>query len=385
MRTIGVVTTCRSDYGIYLPILKQIQTHPPLELQLYVTGMHLKAQFGHTVDLIERDGFPITAKVDMLLSDSPCDIATAMGKGTMGFAEIFKERRPDILLVLGDRFEMHAAAVAAIPFGIPIAHIHGGELTYGSFDDYFRHSLTKFSHLHFASTEVYANRIRQMGEEPWRVIVSGAPGLDHILAAPRYSREELGNRFKIDCSRPVLLVTFHPVTKECERTKKYIHNLLEALTSYENYRIVFTAPNADTHGQVIADAMAKFVKEHQNAFWVANFGPEGYVSIMAHAEAMVGNSSSGIIEAASFELPVVNIGTRQNGRIQTKNVINVGCRTQDIREGIEKAVSTEFVQSIAGIANPYGDGRASERIVGVLAEVELERLKGKEFCDLPNS
>jgi len=381
MRKIGIVTVGRSDYGLYYPLLKKISSRPDLKLLLYVTGMHLSPEHGNTIEMIQKDSFPITAKVDMLLaSDLPLSIAKSMGIGTMGFAQVFEDHKPDILVVLGDRFEMHAAAIASIPFNIPIAHIHGGELTYGAFDDYFRHSLTKLSHLHFASTQVYADRIKRMGEEPWRVIVSGAPGLDNILGFPRLKKKELEQRYGLDLSKPIILVTFHPVTREYEMTENYIIDLLKALEGFTTFQIIFTCPNADMGNKIIVEHIKQFVQGH-HAFMINNFGQQAYLSVLENVSVMVGNSSSGIIEAASFKLPVVNIGNRQAGRIKAKNVIDVGYSVPDIESGIKKAVSKYFLNSIQDIVNPYGDGKASDCIATTLETIDLERLQIKKFCD----
>lgn len=385
MKKIGVVTTSRADYGLYLPILKEVVNDKNLRLLLYVTGMHLSSGFGNTIEMIRKDGFPIAAKVPMLQSsDTALDIGVAMGKGTMGFAKVFAKFRPDILLVLGDRFEMHAAAVAAVPFRIPIAHIHGGEITYGAFDEYFRHSLTKMSHLHFVANTTYANRIKQMGEESWRITVSGSPALDNLYNAPRYSRAELERKFKIDISCPILLVTFHPVTLEYEKTKEYISNLLSALSHFKKHTIVFTSPNADTNSHIILQHIKSFVSKYANTFFIKNFGPHDYGGIMQHAAAMAGNSSSGIIEAASFRLPVVNIGSRQDGRLRNKNVIDAGYERGEIRRAVEKALSPSFKKNLMGIKNIYGDGTASIKIVSVLERANLKKLIKKRFCDLQN-
>ena len=382
MRTIGVVSGSRADYGLYFPILKKIMAHPRLKLRLYVTGTHLSRRFGYTVSWIKKDGFPIAASVRIPLNlDSPDGIARAMGKGTIGFANVFKKNPPDILLILGDRFEMHSAAVAAIPFNIPLAHIHGGELTYGSFDEYFRHSLTKMSHLHFTAAAQYAGRVKQMGEEPWRVKNCGAPGLDNILSLPRYSQAELTKKFKVNFSKPLILVTFHPVSMEYKKTEDHICNLLQALSDYQNYSIIFTRPNADTYNEIIVHRISAFIHRHRNGLMVDNFGQRGYLSMMEHAALMLGNSSSGIIEAASFKLPVVNIGSRQDGRIRNKNVIDTGDSIKDIQTGIQKALSRKFRSSLQKIKNVYGDGRASQRIVSVLAEVHLGKLMPKYFID----
>ncbi len=382
MRTIGIVTTTRADYGIYLPILEKIKSHSPLSVMLYVSGTHLSREHGYSVEEIERDGFPIAARIPLPLeNDSPAGIARSMGKAAIGFADAFEVTRPDVLLVLGDRYEMHAAAVAAVPFGIPLAHLHGGELTYGAIDDSFRHSLTKLSHIHFASTEVYARRIVQMGEEPWRVIVSGAPALDQVSHMKFLSRKALEKKCEIDLSQPTILVTFHPVTREFEQTSEYISKLLKALDAFPGFNLVFTYPNADTQGSVIIRKISKFVEKRPNASIVKNFGQQGYFGMMAEAAVMVGNSSSGIIEAPSFKLPVVNIGTRQSGRIKAGNVIDSGYEPGSIRRAIQEAISPDFKKVVRRVANPYGDGRAAERIISVLSSIEMKGITIKQFHD----
>ena len=385
MRTVGVVTVGRSDYGIYQPVLRAMQEHPALEPHLLVSGMHLSPEFGLTVREIEADGFPIRDRVEMLLSsDSPEGIAKAIGLGTIGFAQVYGRWRPDLLLVLGDRFEMYAAALAALPFKIPVAHLHGGELTEGATDDALRHSITKLSHLHFVSTEEYARRVRQMGEEPWRVVVSGAPGLDGIEGFTGLSREELESRFGLDVAQPPLLVTYHPASLEYEQTACQVKELLTALER-SRLPVVFTAPNADVSGRTVATMIREFVASHPQARFVANLGRRGYFGLMRHAAARVGNSSSGIIEAASFRLSVVNVGTRQQGRVQGANVIDVGYESVAIGAAIARAVSPEFRRTLADLRNPYGDGRAGERIAAALAQVPLDAsLVIKRFCDLPD-
>lgn len=380
MRTIGVVTVARSDYGIYLPVLRRIQADPDLHLHLIVAGMHLSPDFGLTVREIERDGFPIGDRVEMLLSsDTPEGIAKSMGLGTIGFAQSYARHRPDVLVVLGDRFEMHAAAVAALPFKIPVAHIHGGELTQGAMDDALRHSITKMSHLHFVATEDYARRVIQMGEEPWRVVVSGSPSLDILLSTRLLGRKELERRYKLDLAQPFLLVTYHPVTLEVEQLETQMSELLAALDEV-GVATVFTYPNADTRSRLVIQMVREYAASRPQAQIVINLGTPGYISAMQIAAAMVGNSSSGIIEAASFKLPVVNIGTRQEGRTRAKNVIDVGYSRAEIVAGIRKALSPEFRASLADLKNPYGDGHAAERIVQRLKEVELDdRLLLKRF------
>ncbi len=382
-RTIGVVTVNRSDYGIYLPILRGMKAEPSLRLHLMVTGAHLSPEFGSTVRLIEADGFTVQERIEMLLSsDTPEGTAKSMGVAVMGFAQAYARCRPDLLLVLGDRCEMYAAAVAAVPFTIPIAHVHGGELTEGAMDEGFRHSLTKLSHLHFVSTDRYRQRVLQLGEESWRVVVSGAPGLDHLRVTPRLSREQLQQQFGVELDPPPLLITYHPVTLEPDQAEVPVQELLEALASVER-PLIFTLPNPDPQGRQIRRAIDAFVRRHSRARMVDNFGSQGYFSLMAQAAAMVGNSSSGIIEAPSFGLPVVNIGSRQQGRVRAANVIDVGNDRAEIRRGLERALSPEFRASLQGIANPYGDGLAAERIIRHLKEVELSpRLLKKRFMDL---
>lgn len=386
MRTIGVVTGSRADYGIYLPILRAIAAEPGMRLQLFVTGMHLSPEFGLTVRRIEEDGFPIAERVETLLSsDSPEGVALSMGLGTQGFARAFSRTRPDLLLVLGDRFEMHAAALSALPFKIPVAHIHGGEITRGAIDESLRHSLTKLSHLHFVTTEEYRRRVVQLGEEPWRVTVSGAPSLDNLQAMKRLSAEEFRDRFGVHLEPGTLLVTFHPVTLEYEQVGEQVENLLEALRQ-SGRPLLFTSANADTHGREINRRIGAFVAEHPARAQVAdNLGTQGYFSAMSQAAAMVGNSSSGIIEAASFQLPVVNIGIRQQGRARAMNVIDTGYGSEAILAGIRRAIDPTFRRSLAGLVNPYGDGRAAPRIVERIASVKCDdRLMQKAFFDLDN-
>lgn len=372
MRTIGVVTVSRSDYGIYLPILGKIQTDPGLRLHLIVAGTHLSPEFGLTVKVIEADGFGIDERVEMLLSsDTPEGIAKSMGLGVIGFAQSYARFRPDILLVLGDRFEMHAAALAALPFKIPVAHIHGGEITQGAIDDALRHSTTKLSHIHFVATEEYARRVIQMGEEPWRVMVSGAPSLDNLNSITLLSRQELGALLGIRLDEGPLLVTYHPVTLEYEQTEWQVEELLRALETFD-LPMIFTFPNADVSGRVILSMIESFVKKYSSAHLVANLGTQAYFSVMAIAAAMVGNSSSGIVEAPSFKLPVVNIGSRQQGRICGKNVIDVGYSCEEIQKGITTAISQDFREGLANLMNPYGDGQTAERIVGKLRTIKVE-------------
>jgi len=383
MRTIAVVTVARSDYGIYLPLLRAIEADPELRLQLLVSGMHLSPEFGLQVKMIEADGFEIAERVEMLLSsDTPEGIAKSIGLGVIGFAQVFARTRPDILVVLGDRFEMYAAALAALPFKIPVAHIHGGEVTNGAIDDALRHSMTKLSHLHFVSTEAYARRVSQLGEEPWRITVSGAPSLDNFRSIQFMTPAELTAQYGIRLDPSPLLVTYHPVTLEYKQTEWQINELLAALEAC-GLPVVFTMPNADTGNNIIRQKIAEYKRARSDVWSLDNLGTQGYFSLMKVAAAMVGNSSSGIIEAPSFKLSVVNIGTRQAGRIRAQNVIDVGYTSAEIVAGIRRAMSSEFQKLLDAVVNPYGDGNAAERIVARLREVELnDHFIYKVFSDL---
>jgi UDP-hydrolysing UDP-N-acetyl-D-glucosamine 2-epimerase len=380
MTFVGVVTGARSDYGIYRSVLRGIAASDRLRLGLFVCGMHLSPEFGLTVGEIEAEGHPILERVETLLSsDSPQGVAASMGLGVLGFARAFSRNRPDILLVLGDRYEMFAAAAAAVPFGIPLAHIHGGEATYGVIDEAFRHALTKMSHLHFASTAAYAARIARMGEEPWRITVSGAPALDSIAVLSPLSREELERDLDCDLGAGPILVTNHPTTLECGPCREQTATLLEALAR-TGRPLIITYPNADTASRDVLDTIRAFVAATPRARLFTSLGARRYFSLLPHVAAMAGNSSSGIIEAASFALPVVNLGSRQDGRIRAENVIDAPYARPAIDQALEKALDPAFRDSLRGMANPYGDGRAAERIVHVLENApSRDRLLFKKF------
>jgi len=371
MRRIGVVTVARSDYGIYRPLLRLIEDDPALELCLLVGGAHWSPEFGRTASEIEADGFPIAAPIEMSLSsDSPEGAAKTMGLGTIGFAQAYARLRPDLLLLLGDRMEMLAAALAAVPFNLPLAHIHGGESSEGAMDEVFRHAMTKLSHLHFVATPEYGARVVQMGEEPWRVTVSGAPGLDNLRNLPLLSRTQLTQRLGWELAEGCLLVTWHPATLQPDVGRAQTEALLTALQR-SGRPLLFTYPGADTHGRAIISRLEVFVSQHTNSKLVAHLGTQNYFSVMALADAMVGNSSSGLIEAASFQLPVVNVGERQHGRIRGANVVDCAPIADEIEDAIRKALNPGFRAGWAGLANPYGDGRAAERIRERLISVPL--------------
>ena len=382
-RTVTVVTVGRSDFGIYLPVLNRIRREPGLRLRLVASGAHVSGLYGRTADAVREQGFAIDQEVHMLLADDhPEAVAQSLGIGVLGFAQAFAAERPELLLLLGDRFEMFAAAAAAVPLRIPTAHIHGGEVTHGAIDEAFRHSISKCSHLHFVSTREHGDRLVRMGEEPWRVTVSGAPSLDNVAAMELPSFAELAARYDLPDEPPVL-VTFHPVTLQCDQVEAQVAELLAALESLTR-PLVFTAPNADTYGRIVADRLRQFVAaEPRRRRYVENLGTRNYFGLMRHAAAMVGNSSSGIIEAASFELPVVNIGLRQSGRPASANVVHVADDRSEILTAIERVLEPSFRAGLRGLENIYGAGRAADVIVDTLRRTPLDaRLIVKRFHDV---
>lgn len=378
------VTTSRADYGIYQPVLHELAASGGIELGLLVSGTHLSPAHGETVAEIERDGFLIAGRVPMTpASDAPAAIAAAMGRCTQGCAEVIQAFAPDCMMVLGDRYEMHAAATATVPFGVPLAHIHGGELTQGAIDDAFRHSLTKLSHLHFVSTREYADRVVQMGEEPWRVTVSGAPGLDNVAGMELPSAQQLEAQYHFEFGRSTLLVTFHPTTLDATASEQQVEPMLDALGESDS-PVIFTGTNIDPGGQVVRERIARFVDARPNGIFIESLGTRNYFGAMACVGAMVGNSSSGILEAASFRLPVVNIGERQAGRVRADNVIDVPNDARAIANAIVAARSDENRRRLADIGNPYYFGGAATRIAAVMADLPArEVLIHKKFVDLP--
>ena len=370
-RRIGVVTVARSDYGHLASVLAAIRDDPRLTLLLFVAGAHLSAAFGSTVRDIERDGWPIVATVETVgPTDDPVGIAASTARAVAGFGQAYARHTPDIVVVLGDRFEMLAAAVAALPFALPVAHIHGGESTEGAMDNQIRHAITKLAHLHFVSAEPHARRVAAMGEEAWRIHTVGAPGLDRLEKTAPLSRAELAAQLGLPDGDRWLLVTFHPVTLELQDTADHVGELLAALEKVDAAPVI-TYPGADTAAHSVIRKLEEFAMSRPRARLVPHLGDRTYLSLLAHADAMVGNSSSGIIEAPSFALPVVNIGTRQQGRLRAPNVVDVGYARDEIVRGLETALAPGFRAALRGLANPYGDGRAGAWIARLLAEVEL--------------
>ena len=384
-RKICVVTGSRAEYGLLYWIIRNIQDAKSLELQLVVTGMHLSPEFGSTYRQIENDGFRITRKVEMLLSsDTPSGIAKSMGLGISGFGEIYEALQPDIVLMLGDRFELLAAASAALVAALPIAHIHGGEVTQGAFDEAIRHSISKMSHLHFTSTDAYRRRVIQLGEHPDRVFNVGAPGLDNIERLKLLSRSELEGAIGMELGSCSLLVTWHPVTLEPGRTRTDCQVLLNVLDQVDGLKVIFTKANADTEGSIINQLIDEYVSDHSNQAVVhTSLGQVRYLSAVKHVDGVVGNSSSGIIEAPSFQTGTINIGDRQYGRVRADSVIDCETTEESIRSALKLLFSREFIERLRMVKNPHGGGDVAGKIVRVLQTYPIDNIIKKLFFDLP--
>lgn len=386
-RKICVVTTSRADYGLLFQLLKEIEAENELELQLVVSGMHLSPEFGSTCKVIEQDGFQIARKIEMLLSaDTASAMSKSIGLGLISFTDALMSLQPDILVLLGDRFELFAPAVAAVMQRIPIAHLHGGESSQGVVDECVRHSLTKMASLHFVSADAHRQRVVQMGENPEFVFNFGAPGLDAIHTTEPMSKDALQDTLGIDINKPTAMITYHPVTLEKRSGGEQIDHLLAALEEHQ-VNAVFTKANADAMGRTINDKLKAFcLGKPQRYMLVDNLGHEKYLSCLKHLDLMIGNSSSGLIEAPSFGMPVVNIGDRQRGRLRAENVIDCKNEKQDISDAIRKALSSPFRSRAKSCQNPYdkfGDGKSSVRIKNALKTVALStELLQKTFYDI---
>lgn len=379
-RKICVVTGTRAEYGLLYWVMKEIQADPDLALQVIATGMHLSPEFGLTYRVIEEDGFIINEKVEMLLSsDTPVGVAKSIGLGVIGFADALARLRPEMLLLLGDRFEILSAAQTALVARIPVAHLFGGDTTEGAFDESIRHAITKMAHVHFVSHEDAAQRVRQLGENPQNVHLVGSTGIDQIQRLRLLNRIELEKEIGFNFSKRNLLVTFHPTTLDGQAPAIQFAELLSALDSFgPEVGVIFTKANADTSGRLLSDMVDDFCQDRSHTKAYTSLGQLRYLSVMAQVDAVVGNSSSGLYEAPSFKVPTVNIGDRQKGRLQAASVINCGVEIGDI----VNAVHTAFELNCDQVVNPYGDGHSSEKIVNILKAVELdESLLKKKFFD----
>ena len=381
-RRIGVVTTSRADYShLYWP-LRELAAHPEVDLGVFARGAHLSPDFGSTVNEIERDGFPIKARIECLLSsDTDTGMAKTIGIAILGLADALTAWRPDLLLLIADRYEMLAPASVALALRIPVAHIEGGEISQGAIDDHVRNALTKLAHIHFTSTETARRRVIAMGEEPWRVHHAGAPSLDHLRRSALLDRTALESRLLLALTPSALLAAWHPVTILPD-TNAEADAFFLALADTPG-QLIFVYPNSDAGGYALIERTRALAATRPHTHVFVNLDAVTYWSLLGNVATMVGNSSSGIMEAASFALPVVNVGIRQQGRERSRNIIDVPAETSAIHAGIQRALSPEFRESLRGMKNPYGDGTAAATIARVLSTVPLDGLLIKQPAPLP--
>ena len=383
-RKICVVTGTRAEYGLLYWLMKEIQADEELVLQLVVTGMHLSPEFGLTYKVIEADGFTIDAKVEMLLSsDTPVGVAKSIGLGVIGFAESLDRLKPDIMVLLGDRFEILAAAQAALIARIPVAHLSGGEKTEGAIDESIRHAITKLSHVHFVAAEEYRQRVIQMGEKPERVLNFGDPGVDNISKLSLMSQQQLEDSISFKFGKMNLLVTYHPVTLSKKDPSESMQSLLEALDNFPDAKVIITKPNADAGGRIIAQMIDEYTsKNSKRVYSCVSLGQVRYLSAMKYCDAVIGNSSSGIVEAPAMKKATVDIGIRQQGRLKAASIIECGENVDEITAAIARALSNEFKQILCNVESVYGTVGASHRIKEYLKTCSIDTIILKQFYDL---
>lgn len=383
-KRICVLTATRAEYGLLKTIIKALDIIEDFDVRVVATGAHLSPEFGLTYKEIERDGIAIDEKIEILLSaDSPSAITKTMGLAMISFADYFERLKPDLLIVLGDRYETLAVSAAAMIQRIPIAHLYGGEITEGAIDESIRHSITKLSYLHFTSTEEYRRRVIQLGESPDRVFCVGAIAIENILNEKLMSKAELEEAINFKLDKPYAMVTFHPVTLGDKGSEYYMKNLLKVCKAYKDMKFIFTKANADTDGRIINQLVDEYVGINNNAVAFASLGMTKYLSALKYCTMIIGNSSSGLIEAPSFGIPTVNIGDRQKGRIQASSVINCESTVIGIEKAVKLALSPEFRKKASEVKNPYGEGKTSVKVVAVIRDFlmkDIINLK-KKFYD----
>ena len=385
MKKICVVTGSRAEYGLLRWVLEGIKESKLLDLQLIVTGMHLLPEFGLTINSIVKDGFYIDKKIDLLLnSDTPVGITKSMGLGLIGFAEALNELMPDLLLVLGDRFEIFTAVNAALLARIPIAHIHGGESTVGAIDEAIRHSITKMSHIHFVAASTYKDRVTQLGEHPKNVYNVGGLGIDNLRKLNLLDKNSLETALDFKLKKINLLITFHPVTLENNTSKTQMNELLCSLSDLRETGLIFTMPNADTDSKVLFEMIQDFVQKNTNSKVFTSLGQLRYLSCIKYFDAVIGNSSSGLIEVPHLKKPTINIGDRQKGRLKADTVIDCEPNRSSINNALKKALSNDFRSKIKNCINPYGNGGGSEKIVKIIEGYDLNGILKKNFYDIPH-
>lgn len=377
----AVLTTGRQDYGVLRSTLHLLAEDSRFELLLFAGGMHLSKQYGYTISKILEDGqIPVEQLSWLGDCEQGNDIHEQMGLVTKLVGNAFLKHQPDFLLMVGDRYETAAAAIAAVAARIPIVHLHGGEETEGAIDNLYRHAITKMSHLHLVSHPIHANRVIQMGENPEMVHIVGAPGLDNLHRPDLYSKEQLEEALKVELTSPIVIITLHPVTNFPEETIQCLNSLIKVMEKIEATYII-TLPNADPGNEIIRETFINWSNKHSRTTAVEAMGEKAYFGLMKEANLMVGNSSSGLIEAAIFQLPVINIGRRQQGRLRGKNVIDTNPSSQSILHSFELGLSSDFRESLKGASSPYGDGKSSQKIVEILLQVNFKDMTPKKFCE----
>lgn len=381
MRKICVVTGSRAEYGLLSGLMRAIQSDIELQLQVIATNMHLSPEFGLTYKDIERDGFRIDKKVQMLLSSDTANATTkSVGLATIGFADAYEDLQPDLIVVLGDRFEILAAVSAALFYKIPVAHLHGGEITEGAYDDCIRHAITKMSHLHFTSTEAYRQRVIQLGEQPERVFYVGAIGVENTKRILPLAKKELEDSIHFSLGGKSMLVTYHPVTLENHTAASQCQNLLDALDEFPDYKVIFTLPNSDTDGRILIRMIQDYVSVHPDrCMSIPSLGLKRYLSALRYVDAVVGNSSSGIIEVPSFRIPTLDIGDRQKGRIASDSVVHCGTDKREIVDGLSIVLSLEQKDKAKRCLNPYDKENTTQVILDVIKHYPLDNLVHKSF------
>ena len=384
MRRICVITGSRAEYGLLSGLMRAIQEDADLQLQIIATNMHLSPEFGLTYKEIEQDGFRIDKKVQMLLSSDTSNATTkSVGLATIGFADAYEDLQPDLIVVLGDRYEILAAVTAALFFKIPVAHLHGGEITEGAYDDCIRHAITKMSHLHFTSTEAYRQRVIQLGEQPERVFYVGAIGIENIKSIPLLSKTELETSIGFSLGSKALLVTYHPVTLENNTAASQCQNLLDALDEFTKYKVIFTLPNSDTDGRIIIQMIHEYVSKHPDrCMSVPSLGLKRYLSALKYVNAVIGNSSSGIIEVPSFGIPTLDIGDRQKGRLAAESVIHCGTEQKEIAEGLRTVLAEKQKVVSKNCKNPYDKENTTKTILNIIKCYPLNQLVQKTFYNI---
>lgn len=383
MKKICVITGSRAEYGLLKNLIKDIKNSPRLKIQLIVTGMHLSSIFGNTRKVIESDGLKIDYKINLSLnSDTSNGLLNSMGIGMKGFAKALSKLKPDAIMILGDRYEIFIAAVAATISRIPIIHLHGGEVTEGAFDESIRHCISKMSHLHFVAAEEYRKRVIQLGEQPSTVFNVGGLGVDSISKIKLLSKKELQNKIKFNFLQKNLLITYHPTTLEPKSSKKNINEILTALSKLKNTGLIFTMPNADLENKIIIKKITQFCQKNPNANYYKSLGQKIYFSCIKHADGVLGNSSSGLLEVPTFKKGSINIGNRQKGRLKAESVIDCEANSKSILQAIKYLFSKRFIQNLSNVKNPYGKSGASKKIIKKIEKYNFNHLLKKKFYDI---